>query len=132
MKEKKTPISLFHPSYSPKCFPFIKKLRSNLPVCGSSKPLASPLSSPCSFLHKDGSLCSSPIWGGKEGKVVAGLSLRQHSQPAARICIECSSDHRTCELKTKLGNFLCKGSNSKYFRLCRLCDVCYNHSALPL
>ena len=127
-REKNNSIYL---SYSPKCSSLIKNVGSSSLVCLSSTPRASPLSSSCSFSHQHSSPCCSPIWAGTEGEVVTNPSLHQGSQLAARICVECRSDHRTHKLETKVSNFFCKRSCSKYVQHCRLCDVCYNHSTLP-
>lgn len=34
--------------------------------------------------------------------------------------------------EVKLANFLCKGPDSKYFRLVRPCDLCHYCSILPV
>ena len=111
---------LLHPSDTQLCFPMLE------PLWGRNQ-----VSSSCSFLHQHSSPCCSPIWAGTEREVVTDPSLHQGSQLAARICVECSSDHRTHKLEKKVSNFFCKGSCSKYVQHCRLCDVCYNHSTLP-
>ena len=107
-----------HLSYSPKCSSLIKNVGSNSLVCLSSTPRAPPLSSSCSFLHQHSPPGSSPIWAGTAGEVVTDPSLHQGSQLAARICVECRSDHRTHELKTEVSSFFCEGSCSKYVQLC--------------
>ena len=107
-----------HLSYSPKCSSLIKNVGSNSLVCLSSTPCAPPLSSSCSFLHQHSPPGSSPIWAGTAGEVVTDPSLHQGSQLAARICVECRSDHRTHKLKTEVSSFFCEGSCSKYVQLC--------------